>query len=148
AQAEHRAEADLTRLAKDVPMSVSTAGMLQTLERNAAIAGVAIEGVEPQPAQPAAVPAAGNAVSAPATGPRLVQDDVLIRVSGRFRDLLRFVAALSHNRILIRVAQTDVALSTAAGTQPAGEPRLDAAVHATLYRLFVRPMEERSVATP
>lgn len=148
ARAERAANADLERLAKDVPLAISTAGLLETLERNAAVAGVTVEGVEPQAAQAVAVPASQSAAPVNAGGPRLLQTDILIRVSGRFGNLLRFIEALSHNRTLIRVSQTDVALSTASGVQSGAPPALDATVHATLYRLYVHPMEERPVASP
>lgn len=148
ARAERAADADLERLAKDVPLAISTAGLLETLERNAAAAGVTVEGVEPQAAQAIAAPASQSLAPVNAGGPRLLQNDVLIRVSGRFDNLLRFVEALSHNRILIRVSGTDLVLSTAPGAQSGSRPVLDATVHATLYRLYVHPMEERRVASP
>ncbi len=56
-----------------------------------------------------------------------------IRVRGRFDDVLRFIQALSHNRTLIGVSDTQLAL--ASGPIDARFPVLDTTIHATLYRL-------------
>jgi Tfp pilus assembly protein PilO len=79
------------------------------------------------------------------SGAELQANALTIRVNGKFRNILRFVENLSHHSTLINVSDTEMALAN--GTErDAEEPRLDATIHATLYRLQLQGHREVRVA--
>lgn len=71
----------------------------------------------------------------------LAQNELVLGLRGRFRNVLAFVADLPRHDALIEVR--GVTLS-AAGASPDGTPALDATVEATLYRLREAPLKEVS----
>ena len=132
------AETDLHRIARNLSRSITTARLLLVLENSAAAHHAIIVGVEPQ--QTAAIP---PFESSPLANGRLPHDDVIIRLQGKFADILRFVASLSRQPTLVGVGDTELAL-----TQPADSavnPTLDATIKATLYRLALPAGEERRI---
>jgi Tfp pilus assembly protein PilO len=69
-----------------------------------------------------------------------------IRINGTFRGILGFVEDLSHHATLIRVTDTELALASSAQSN-AAQPRLDATIHATLYRLQLSMIKESHSAS-
>lgn len=129
---QRRAQDDLRRVSHDSSMSSTTAKLLSTLERSAKTFHARILEIEPANAQAEA----NKALEA--TG-------LTIRVSGAFRDLLRFVEDLSHHATLVSVSDTQLSLAGHGQTQ-AADPRLEAVIHATLYRLRMPGEKEDSRA--
>ncbi len=131
ARVQSAAQADLQRVSRATSLSASTAGLVSTIDRSAAAFHTQIVSLEPAPASPSH----GKA--------RLADDALLlstltIRVRGRFRDLLGFIedlSDLSHHRELLRISDTQ--LGIASGQRDAHEPKLDAAIHAELYRIHL-----------
>ncbi len=126
-----RAERDLSRLPQEPSLSAATANLLDTLHGSANAFGTTV--LELQPSQSQAATQGLQAVP------------ITIHVRGKFRNILTFVEDLSHHATLIRVSDTEMAVSNDASSSDA-EPRLDATIHATLYRLRMPPKEVR-VAT-
>lgn len=126
-----QAERDLARVSREPSLSAVTANLLDTLHGSATAFHTTV--LELQPAQ------------AQAAAQELQAVPITIRVRGRFRNILQFVEDLSHHATLVRVSDTEMAVSNDAGPSEA-EPRLDATIHATLYRLTMPPKEVR-VAT-
>ncbi len=130
---EVQADEDLARISRDVTLSGTTADFLGALQRSAASLKTTVLGVEPVPA--GALPVQGL----DATG-------LTIRAQGKFRSLLRLVEDLSHHSTLIDVSDTEMMVDRE-GRQDASDPRLDATIHATLYRLRTDSHKEVRVAT-
>lgn len=117
---ERQARSDLSRISREPSLAAATANLLATLDRSARTFDTPV--VEVQPG------------ITPATPEELQATPLTIRINGRFRNILRFLADLSRHSTLVSVSDTELALAN--GTQPeALEPRLDATIHATLYRL-------------
>jgi Tfp pilus assembly protein PilO len=131
---QSRAERDLARISQDQSLSATTADLLDTLHGSARAFDSTVLALQPSPSQ-AATP--GNALQA---------TPITMRVRGRFRNILRLVEDLSHHATLISVTDTEMSLANDASANDA-EPRLDATIHATLYRLTVPAMKELRVAT-
>ncbi|MGZ3521989.1 MAG: hypothetical protein ACXVAG_13515 [Vulcanimicrobiaceae bacterium] len=126
--------ADIARFEKDRSSAGTTSALLMMLAASAKRFNTQIVAVEPAPATP-------TSASTPAPA-ELMGTDVTIRVHGRFRDLLNFVEDLSHHRVLLAVADTQ--LTVANGTDAtAPSPALDATVRATVYRLAVDAVDYR-----
>jgi hypothetical protein len=126
-QLETTAMSDLRRVSHETSLSVTTAALVAALDRSAQTYHTSVTGLEP-----------GIGKLTPGSPPsirdeRLIATDLTIKVCGRFRDLLRFVEDLSHHRTLISVSDTQLAI--ASGESERHEPKLDATIHATLYRL-------------
>lgn len=130
---QKRAQDDLRRVSRDRSMSSATVKLLSTLERSAKTFHARILEIEP-----------GSAQTAP--NKALEATGLTIRVSGAFRDLLRFVEDLSHHATLVSVSDTELSLA-ARGQKDAADPRLEAVIHATLYRLRM-PGEEEHARAP
>jgi hypothetical protein len=122
---EKRAENDLKRVSHDTTVSASTANLLSTLHASAKRFRTSIVAV-----QPGTVPASTASESEPALQP----NSLTLRLRGTFRDVLGFVEDLSHHATLLSVSDTEMSLANENGVN-GFEPRLDATVHATLYRL-------------
>ena len=116
---------DLRRVSQEQSISTTTAGLLTTLQRSGLQHHTVILGVEPGKS--------GN------TDARLLQTDLTLRVEGGFRDILGFIEDLPHHRTLVSVTDTQLALAQDSN-DTAGAPKLDATIHAALYRLL--PAEE------
>ncbi|HET9097474.1 MAG TPA: hypothetical protein VFN37_12485 [Candidatus Baltobacteraceae bacterium] len=119
-----RAQADLARVSHDSSLSGATASLLFMLHGSAATFDTHILEVRPGDAQPSA-----SGESLPATA-------LTIRVRGKFGDILAFIEDLSHHATLISVSDTEMA-PAADSEKSAMEPRLDATIHATMYRLIL-----------
>lgn len=129
-----RAQADLARVSHDSSLSGTTARLLFMLHGSAAAFDTHILEVRPGDAQP----------SAP--GKSLRATALTIRVRGKFRDILGFIEDLSHHATLISVSDTEMA--PANDTEDgAMELRLDATIHAIMYRLTAPSDKELRVAS-
>ena len=124
-------EKDLRSISREQSISMTTAALLLTLQRSALQHRTLILGVEP-----------GKSDN---TDMRLLQTDLTLRVEGGFRDILGFVEDLPHHRTLISVTDTQLAVAQNSN-DTAGAPKLDATIHAALYRLRL-PTEEASRVT-
>lgn len=143
---QQRALTDLRQISVDRPLWATTAQLLVTLENSAGKYDVAVVGVEPGQAQASSPTAEPNgAAQRTSTDRWLLQTDVGIRVRGRFRNVLRFIENLSHERTLIRAGDTELALARAGDRSD--EPVLAATIHATLYRVQLPHGEERVATT-
>lgn len=132
---QKRVEEDIRRISRDRSMSSTTVKLLSSLERSAKTFHTRILEIEPGAAQ-----AAPNK-ALEATG-------LTIRVSGAFRDLLHFVEDLSHHATLVSVGDTELSLGGRGETE-AADPRLEAVIHATLYRLRLPgEKEDTRASTP
>ncbi len=129
---ETQAKDDLSRVSRHSSLSVATADLLDNLHASARNFDTRIEQLQPGITQ-----SETNALQATA---------LTIRVSGTFRNILAFIEDLSHHSTLISVSDTEIALANSAGGNKA-EPRLDATIHATLYRLSVPNNKETRVAS-
>ena len=118
-------ENDLRSISQEQSISMTTAAMLITLQRSALQHHMVILGVEPGKS--------GH------TDTRLLQTDLTLRVEGGFQAILGFIEDLPHQRTLISVTDTQLALAQGSN-DTAGAPKLDATIHAALYRLL--PAEE------
>lgn len=131
---QQRAQADLTRVSHDTTLSGATASLLSVLQRSAATFDTHILQVQPGDAQ------------APSASRSLQATPLTIRVRGKFRDILGFVEDLSHHATLISVSDTEMAPAVDS-ENGAGELRLDATIHATMYRLAPPDGKELRVAS-
>lgn len=112
------AEADLQRISTERSLSAATASLISTLEDAATRDHAQIAGLDP-----------GRTTRED----RLLATDLTLRVRGKFRNVVSFVEDISQHAVLLKVSNTELAVAS----QPEGapEPKLDATVHATLYRL-------------
>lgn len=117
-----RAETDLAHVLKNQSLPMTTAEFLSTLERIAHGFNTRVLQLQP-----------GVAASA---DPALHATPLTIEVEGTFRNIVGFIDDLSHHSTLVSVSDTALALS-GADSRSAAEPRLDATIHATLYRLAI-----------
>ncbi|HEV3153401.1 MAG TPA: hypothetical protein VGZ02_06345 [Candidatus Baltobacteraceae bacterium] len=138
------AQRDLETVARDLPLSMTTAQWLPNVERLAAHCGVAVEEVSVQPIMASPVRDLPQSTAQAPAASWLLQTDVTIRVRGTFRAVLAFVQGLSHDRILIRVTNTEI--ESARGGMQGAHPALDATVHASLFRLQLAAMEQHIAA--
>lgn len=122
---QNRAEGDLMRISHDATLSANTANLLSMLHASAQRFGTKIMAVQP---------GADPEETADESEPALQPSSLTIRIRGTFRDLLSFVEDLSHHATLLSVSDTEMSLANGDAAS-AQEPRLDATVHATLYRL-------------
>jgi len=120
-EVQRRAETDLAQVSRDASPSATTARLLQMLHDSASSLGSQILSVEPGAPQPG--------------GAALQATQLTIRIRGRFQNVLRFVEDLSHHGTLVRVSDTEMVPAHAERLQ-GSEPRLDATIHAILYRLL------------
>ncbi|HKU66885.1 MAG TPA: type 4a pilus biogenesis protein PilO [Candidatus Baltobacteraceae bacterium] len=128
---EAQARDDLSRVSHDSSLAATTANLLGMLHASARTFDTRVEEVQP-----------GN----PQAGREALQaTPLVIRLNGRFRNILAFVEDLSHHATLISVSDTEIALANDS-QRDAAEPRLDATVHATLYRLEMPAEKELRVA--
>jgi len=123
---QNAALADLKRVSHETSLSVTTAVLVTTLDKSAKRYDTQITDVEPAAA--AAKPAASFARDG-----ALSETALTIKARGRFGNLLQFVEDLSHHRTLISV--NDTQLTVASGEADRRQPKLDATIHAMLYRL-------------
>lgn len=121
-----RARHDLEQVSHDASLSATTAAVVLMLGGSAARYGIAVTGVEPGP------PANEHAW--------LSSSPLTIKLHGRFRNTLQFIADLPRHRTLISVSETQIALADEDVAHAA--PQLDATVRATLYRLRM-PAQKR-----
>jgi hypothetical protein len=128
---------DLRRVSHETSLSATTAQLILALDSSAKRNGTPVTAVEPEAVQPRAV-ARQQDSSLSATG-------LTIKAHGKFRGLLRFIEDLTHHATLLSVSDTQ--LEVANGEQERAEPKLDATIHATLYRLHIPPQLEKPVAT-
>lgn len=124
---ERQALDDLTRVSHDTSISASTANLLGTLQQSARTYDTRIEELQPQSAQMETEDLRATPLN--------------IRVSGTFKNILAFVEDLSHHATLIRVTDTEIAVTSGA-QRDAAQPHLDATIHATLYRLQIPMLKE------
>lgn len=129
-----RAKADLARVSHDTSLSGTTASLLAMLHSSANKFTTRVLAIQPGISPPAAATGALRATA------------LTIRVRGEFRDILGFVEDLSHHATLISVSDTEMALATGEESRE-GEPRLEATIHATLYRLALPDDKEVRVAS-
>lgn len=127
---ERRAQTDLARVSHETSLSASTARLVGTLFASARSFHARVLELSPGLAQAA---------------PPLDATPLTIRISGRFGDILAFVEDLSRHSTLISVSDTELAVENGKGGAGTGapEPRLDATIHATLYRLHGMEKEMR-----
>jgi Tfp pilus assembly protein PilO len=126
-----QARGDLSRVSREVSLPAATANLLATLYASSRTLHTQVVDVEPG--------------VTPNTPDELQATPLTIRVSGTFRNILRFVEDLSEHATLVSVSDTELAL--ASGSQRAAiEPQLDATIHATLYRLQLRASPEATNA--
>ncbi len=118
---ENRAQRDLAKLSLTGSAASSTANLIALLEKSSRSFRTQVVQIQPEFAE--ANEDAGALESMPVT----------IRLDGRFRNILAFIADLSRHDTLISVTDTELALSSEHLEN--GPPRLDATVHAVLYRL-------------
>jgi Tfp pilus assembly protein PilO len=129
---ERQALDDLDRVSHDTSISASTANLLGMLHQSARTYDTRVEELQPQSGQTE-------------TG-ALQATPLSIRINGTFRGILGFVEDLSHHATLIRVTDTELALASSAQSN-AAQPRLDATIHATLYRLQLSMIKESHSAS-
>lgn len=135
-----RAIADLTQVSRDTSLSGTTAQLLSILHASAQTFHTRILELQPGNAQ-AAEPQNDDNLA----GKALRATSLTIRVQGKFRNILGFVEDLSHHATLVNVSDTEMALATDESGE--GEPRLDATIHATLYRLAMPDDKELRLAS-
>lgn len=129
---QERAQADLARVSHDTSLSGTTASLLSMLHGSAKKFDTRILQVQPGDNK-----GASHALQA---------TTLTIRLRGKFRDILGFVEDLSHHATLISVTDTEMALANDSESG-APEPRLDATIHATMFRLTVPDDKEFRVAS-
>lgn len=129
--AERTAERDLHGVAMPGGDWESMAAALRIFSHESTRAGVRITGLQPQPQDAASKDA------------RLVAMPVLLNARGSFAHLMRFVEDLSHQRLLLRISQTDLTREAQPGVPT---PVLDATVNAVVYRLNLPKEEEVRIA--
>lgn len=139
---ESRAESDLTRVSHDSSLSASTASLLSTLNASAKTFDTRIVELRSGDVMPAQSGEKDDTLTAKA----LQATPVTIRVRGKFGDILRFVEDLSHHATLINVSDTEMTVANDDEIK-SPEPRLDATVHATMYRLVMQGGKELRVAS-
>lgn len=114
----------------------SISSLLKLLQRTGTHYGVIVTAVEPQKGN--AGPSRGALAasqSTPETFPdrALIGQDIVIRVRGRFRPLLRFVEDLPRHDTIVAVSQTQVQVAGDTPKASANEPSLEAVIRGTLY---------------
>jgi hypothetical protein len=120
---ERRCARDLEHVSRERSVTAATAALLRSLDRRAATFGTQVEEVTPVSA----------AAAAHAPGAQLLDStEVTVRARGRFRNLVRFLSALSRGSTLVAVSGMDVALADATRVD---RPELEATIHAVLYRI-------------
>ena len=129
-EVQRRAEVDLAHVSHAESFSAATADLLATLERSGAVFSTRVLAV-----QPGAAPAGTDADTS----------EVTIRVRGRFANVLRFIEDLSHHSTLVQVSDTEIMLA-ARDRSSEREPRVDATIHAAIYRLRIPFAEGARIA--
>ncbi|HET6894579.1 MAG TPA: type 4a pilus biogenesis protein PilO [Candidatus Baltobacteraceae bacterium] len=119
----NRAQQDLARVSHDSSLPRTTAELLSTLYSSAKTYDARVVAIQPGAASSTANKALDGTL-------------LTIRITGSFRNILEFVEDLSHHSTLISVSDTEMALATGAPGN-AAEPRLDATIHAAIYRLHM-----------
>lgn len=123
---QRRVDADLADLEARTS-ETTTSSLLAMLARNAAAYGVEIEGVEPKKSA-AALPGADFVSRS------LVGQDVTVRASGAFADVLLFLQSLSSDRTLFEVTGSQIQLAGRAGvSNPKHAARLQVTIQGRLY---------------
>lgn len=138
ARVQRRVDADLAALhdrEAETPMSE----LLGTLQQTAAKHGVEIQAVEPQKTV-----APSRDTDFPARA--LVGQDVTLRASSTFADLLAFLQGLSLNRTLLEVTGSELRLAGSSAPDAKKPARLEVTIQAKLYAL--RTDAEPLRATP
>lgn len=133
---ESIAERDLQHVARDLPLSMSTAEFLEMLDALAEQHGATIQGVQPLQAQVGQAEIADH---------ELDGSPLTLHVRGRFENLLAFVSRLSHHHVLVGVDRVQMA-HVPNGTSGM-QPDLDATIDATLYRLQLPKIEETTIVS-
>jgi len=127
-----RAQHDLAQISHDVSLPRTTAELLRTLYASALKYDTRVLAIQPGSDENAEKPALeGTALT--------------IRISGTFRNILNFVEDLSHHSTLINVSDTEMTLASGSEGH-AAEPRLDATIHAVVYRLHAPSDKDDTVA--
>lgn len=116
--AQTAAEHDLHRISREHSLATVTASLLVTLQESARRCRVQVLALQP-----------GTTTAED----RLIATSLSLRMSGTFGDLITFLQDISRHADIISVSRTDLALSTQSDGEK--DPRLDATIHATLYRL-------------
>jgi hypothetical protein len=129
---------DLRRVSHETSLSATTAELVLELDASAKRYGTQIIGVEPNGVLP------GPAGVTQHANDGLSATPFTIRAHGKFRGLLQLIEDLSHHRTLISVSDTQLELASGEAEQT--QPKLDATIHATLFRLHMSPELEETVA--
>jgi Tfp pilus assembly protein PilO len=117
--AQATAETELRSVSHEPSLSAVTASLLVTLEDSAHRCKVDVVALQP-----------GTTI----TEDRLAATDLTVRMRGSFTHLIAFLQDISRHADIISVSRSDLALSSQA--ESSREPKLDATIHATLYRLL------------
>lgn len=128
---EQRAQSDLAHISHESSLSGTTANLLALLQTSAKAFDLRVREVRPGSVEDDGTP--------------LRATPVTIGVQGQFRDILAFVEHLSHQRTLISVTDTEMSVTNESPLR-GREPRLDATIHAMLYRLTMPQNKEPSIA--
>jgi hypothetical protein len=130
---QQRARDDLARVSQDASLAGTTATLLSTLHRSGAAFDARVLEVQPGDTK---LPAGASPLRATA---------LTIRIRATFRNILRFVENLSHHSTLISVSDTEMVPANGSKNR-AGELRLDATIHATMYRVAIPGGKESGIA--
>ncbi len=116
--AQTSAERELRDVSREHSLAAVTASLLLTLHQSARRCHVQVLAIQP-----------GTTIAED----RLIATALSLRMHGSFADLITFLQDISRHADIISVSRTDLALSTQNGGE--GDPKLDATIHATFYRL-------------
>jgi hypothetical protein len=131
--AQYQIDLDIRRRAFAPSEAVELANVLAIVARTGSGAHVQVLSIEPNAAAPPAAPPSP-----------LFLRPVIIRVEGRFRDLLAFLIALPQKTTALAIDRTDLSAAMNAKTE---KPLVDATIQATIYELR-RDMEVPHAAEP
>lgn len=126
---EQNAQADIARVSKRDAPAIATADFITLLHASAQAFGTRVLAIEPGLADR----------SGPTSHARpLTAVPLTIKLQGSFKRLLRFVSNLPHHHTLVRILDTQFALSGVKHDSHS-EPLLDAVLHVELYRVGAIP---------
>lgn len=130
---QQRARDDLARVSQDGSLPGTTASLLSTLHHSAAAFNARVLEVQPGDTK---IPTAASPLRA---------TYLTIRIRATFRNILRFVENLSHHSTLISISDTEMVPAND-WKRRSGELRLDATIHATMYRVALPAGKESGIA--